>query len=313
MWRLATRHGAAPSGGQPSFPPLSASSATHRCFRPQLFPSACIVSKRPARFPPPLFPAQLDSLGSGTNQLSVSVGTAVLVATCSDLLAPTAFNLIGAMDLHQAMQSMRLNGGGGDAAPGLLPVPALSGAASGDAVRRVLADGPLLGCTAEVNPMAAAALRVLHPDEVAAATHPLGGRARPMTVDAELGKPTQPGQWLVRARTTWRCTQPEDDDALAAEERRVWQEVAQPAAVRDDDAMKAALEPLLALRRRSGMGLSPRLVHRLLMLAAGARCGCLPAAAWAAAGCAHADLPPLALHLPAHLPRARREGADEQS
>jgi hypothetical protein len=287
--------------------------------RTALFPPAhlidppCIIQQPTAVFHPhrwrlhhvhaPLLPpslplAQLDSLGSDTNQLSVNVGTAVLLATCTDLLPPTMFNLIGAMAVDRAMQSMRLNGSGG-AAPGLLPVPALTDAASGDAVSRVLADGPLLGSTAEVNPMAATALRVLHPDELAAALSPLGGHARPMTIDEKLEEPTQPGQWLVRAHMTWRCTQPEDDAAMAAEEERVWQEVAQPAAAppRDDDALHAALEPLLALRRRSGMALSPRLVQRLLMLAGGAlrlqrRLGCLhglPLPACPPAFIAHAE------------------------
>lgn len=201
---------------------------------------------------------QVVHLGGSSNQLAISVGTAVLVATLTELKPPTLANLLGALALDRVALCGRRSGGGGGS--DLLAKPASTAA------------GALLGSTAVVNPAALAAARVLHADEVAALSAPFGGAARPMQLRLELEEPEEPGQWLVPAREVhWGPTDAAAVEQLAQTERRVWQEVAQPAAaaLASDAALQAALAPLLRLRRSSGLALSPRLVPRLLMIAAG--------------------------------------------
>lgn len=275
----------------------------YSCLPSRCCPRPCTP---PGRNLPPLLLPQVGSLGPGSNQLAVTVGTAVLIVTCSDLKPPTLVNLLGALSVDKALAAARRGGGGGDAAgSGLLPLPPPAGGGG--------AAGALLGSTAAVSPAAAAAARVLHGDELAALCAPFGGALRPVVVDMQLEEPEQPGQWLVRAReVSVRCTDAEGDAAVAAEERRVWQAVQQPAAAAlgSDAALRAALEPLLELRRRTGLPLSHRLLCGLLMLAAGERrrrrAGSASApilwrsAARAARCCVHLCCP-----CPAHMARAQ--------
>ncbi|KAL4422703.1 hypothetical protein ABPG75_008900 [Micractinium tetrahymenae] len=205
----------------------------------------------------PSKPVQVDHLGGSSKQLAISVGTAVLVATLAELKPPTVANLLGALALDRAALSSSSGGGGGGKDSLLKPAAP--------------AAGPLLGSTAAVNPAALAAARVLHADEVAALSAPFGGAARPMQLRLQLEAAEEPGQWLVPAReVTWEPADPAAAQQLAQAEQRVWQEVAQPpaAALASDAALQEALAPLLKLRQSSGLALSPRLVSRLLMLAA---------------------------------------------
>lgn len=195
----------------------------------------------------------MDSLG-GT-QLVVCVGSAVLVLTCSELRPPTLANLLGALSLDKALLAQR-GSGGADGSGGLL-APAAAAAGGG----------------AAVNPAALAAAAVLHPDELAALSAPYGGAPRPVDLSMVLEAPTEPGQWLVPAKElSWRLVDEAADARLAAEERRVWQQVQQPAAaaLASDAALQAALKPLLEARSCTGLALSPALVAGLLALAAGA-------------------------------------------
>lgn len=194
----------------------------------------------------------------GGSQLAVSVGSAVLVVSCSDLKPPTLANLLGALAVDRALAVMRRGGGssGSDGASLLAPAAA----------------GPLLGSTAAaaVNPAAMAAAQVLHPDELAALSAPFGSAARPMVHSMQLEAPTDSSQWLVKATSVeWRVADEAADAQIATEERRVWQEVQQPAALASDVALQQVVAPLLELRRKTGLQLSPRLVARLAMLAAG--------------------------------------------
>ncbi|KAI3430425.1 hypothetical protein D9Q98_005020 [Chlorella vulgaris] len=215
----------------------------------------------------PSKPVQVDCLGSGTNQLAVTVGTAVLIVTCADLKPPTLANLLGALAVDKALAAMRADDstGLGSAGTGLLRMPAPGGGAAGAAP-----GAPLLGSTVAVNPAALAAARVLHADDLAALCNPLGGAPRPMEGLMEAKQPVKRAQWLVEGEVTWRCTQEESSAAIEQEERRVWQAVQEPAAaaLQSDAALQQLLEPLLGLCCSSGLELSPRLVCRLLMLAA---------------------------------------------
>ncbi len=180
----------------------------------------------------------------------------MLVASLDGLPKPTLANLLGALAIDKALLAMRASGSGSD---NVLSAPA--------------AAQQLLGSTVAVNPAALAAARVLHPDEIAALTEPFGGAARPIDCRMELEEPTEPGQWLVEAKEVhWKVKDAAADAAIAAEERRVWQAVQQPAAeaLGSEAAMQQLLEPLFGLRRSSGLELSPRLIANLLMLAAGA-------------------------------------------
>lgn len=208
----------------------------------------------------------MDSLGS--SQLAVSVGSAVLVVTCSDLRPPTLANLLGALAIDKALIAQRSSGGSSS-----------GGGRSGSALLAPTPEAALLGGSVAVNPAALAAARVLHPDELAVLAAPFGGAPRPIEHSVVLEEPTEPGQWLVPAKeVTWRVADVASDASLAAEEQRLWQEVQQPAAAAlgSDATLQQALEPLLEQRRSSGLALSPPLVSALLMLAAG---GCV--AAWA--------------------------------
>lgn len=183
------------------------------------------------------------------------IGSAVLVASLDELPKPTLANLLGALAIDKALLAMRASGSG-----------------SADVLSAPAAAQQLLGSTVTVNPAALAAVRVLHPDEIEALCEPFGGAARPIDCRMKLKEPTEPGQWLVEAEEViWKVKDEAADAAIAAEERRVWQEVQQPAAAAlgSEAAMQQLLEPLLQLRRSSGYDLSPRLVANLLMMAAG--------------------------------------------
>jgi hypothetical protein len=184
------------------------------------------------------------------------------------LKPPTLANLLGALAVDKALAAMRADDstGLGSAGTGLLRMPAPGGGAAGAAP-----GAPLLGSTVAVNPAALAAARVLHADDLAALCNPLGGAPRPMEGLMEAKQPVKRAQWLVEGEVTWRCTQEESSAAIEQEERRVWQAVQEPAAaaLQSDAALQQLLEPLLGLCCSSGLELSPRLVCRLLMLAAG--------------------------------------------
>ena len=231
---------------------------------PIAFSSACLPAdiNSPAASPraKPCAP-QVESLGGESKQLAVCVGTAVLIATLHELRPPTLANLLGALAIDKALaaacasnsSSSSSQGGGGLPAP----KPAAAGAAAAG------------GGAAGVNPAALAALRALHPDEIERLAAPFGGAARPMELQVELEAPCQPGQWLVPAsRVAWRPVDQATHEQVAAEERRVWQAV-QHGELGGDGALQKALAPLLQLRRASGLPLSPRLMCRLLVLAAG--------------------------------------------
>lgn len=221
---------------------------------PRHDPSYCFIHPW-TTLPLPPYPTQAEFLGGSS--LALCIGSAVLVAPLEELPKPTLANLLGALALDKALIAMRASGAG--AGDGVLSAPA--------------AAQQLLGSTVAVNPAALAAARVLHPEEIAALSDPFGGAPRPIDCRLELEEPTEPGQWLVEAKeVTWKVTDESADAAIAAEERRVWQEVQQPAAAAlgSDAAMQQLLEPLLQLRRSSGYELSPRLVAKLVMLAAGA-------------------------------------------
>ena len=191
----------------------------------------------------------------GGSSLALCIGSAVLVVSLEELPKPTLANLLGALAIDKALLAMRASGSGSD---NVLSAPA--------------AAQQLLGSTVAVNPAALAAARVLHPDEIAALTEPFGGAARPIDCRMELEEPTELGQWLVEAKEVhWKVKDEAADAAIAAEERRVWQAMEQPAAeaLSSEAAMQQLLEPLFGLRRSSGLELSPRLIANLLMLAAG--------------------------------------------
>ncbi|KAL4448963.1 hypothetical protein ABPG77_007680 [Micractinium sp. CCAP 211/92] len=208
----------------------------------------------------PSKPVQACHLGGSSNQLAISVGTAVLIATLTELKPPTLANLLGALALDRVALS-GASSSGGDGGSGLDVLKQPSAAAA----------GRLLGSTAAVNPAALAASRVLHADEIEALSAPFGGAARPMQLRLKLEDPEEPGDWLVPAKEIdWGPVDAKAVAQLEQAERRVWQEVTQPAAaaLASDAALQEALAPLLKLRQSSGLALSPRLVSRLIMLAA---------------------------------------------
>ncbi len=267
-----------------------------------LIPMLTLVHRPPR---PPT--RQACHLGGSSNQLAISVGTAVLIATLTELKPPTLANLLGALALDRVALS-GASSSGGDGGSGLDVLKQPSAAAA----------GRLLGSTAAVNPAALAASRVLHADEIEALSAPFGGAARPMQLRLKLEDPEEPGDWLVPAKEIdWGPVDAKAVAQLEQAERRVWQEVTQPAAaaLASDAALQEALAPLLKLRQSSGLALSPRLVSRLIMLAAGeallalsfrrrllpATCRCLLAAA---AGCMYHCLPPSHGCCPSPLPVA---------
>ena len=203
---------------------------------------------------PAFSPTQAEFLGGG--RLAVCIGSAVLVVSLDELPKPTLANLLGALAIDKALLAMRASGSG-----------------CADVLSAPTATQQLLGSTVAVNPAALAAVRVLHPDEIEALCEPFGGAARPIDCRMQLKEPTEPGQWLVEAEEViWKVKDEAADAAIAVEERRVWQEVQQPAAAAlgSEAAMQQLLDPLLQLRRSSGYDLSPRFVSHLLMMAAGA-------------------------------------------
>jgi hypothetical protein len=205
----------------------------------------------------------VDSLGGSSGQLAISVGSAVLIATCSDLKPPTLANLLGALAVDKALAATRGS----------------SSSNGSSALLAANAPAPGSGAAAALNPAALAAARALHPEELAQLCSPFGAAARPIEHSLVLEQPTEPGQWLVAAKeVVWKARDQRADQRVAAEEQRVWQEAQQQpaaAALASDNALQQLLAPLLELHRSSGLPLSSRLMCNLLLLAAG---GCAPAA-----------------------------------
>jgi hypothetical protein len=215
----------------------------------------------------------VNSLGGSSGQLAISVGSAVLIATCSDLKPPTLANLLGALAVDKALAATRGGSSSSNGSSALLAAHAPAAA-------------PGSGAAAALNPAALAAARAMHPEELAQLCSPFGGAARPKEHNLILEQPTEPGQWLVAAKeVAWTARDQQADRRVAAEEQRVWQEVQQQpaaAALASDKALQQLLAPLLELHRSTGLPLSSRLMCNLLLMAAGGCAPCAGSCSWAA-------------------------------